>query len=146
MKIESVEVIPMSKESKWVDVETPFEVAFITTSFDEWYTNTLEHGEKPDGECLAFARAQKAFMLAPTGLFGQSLYVVKARMSETLDGLVLPGILYRISKTEIDDMDSEKNVYRKYVDPTSFEPKEGFWHSKKTVYKLRYGILQEKGK
>lgn len=140
MKIESVEVIPMSKESKWEDLPSKFEVASITTSFDKWYTGALENGEKMDADCIAFARGQHAFMTAPTGMFDKQVYSAKARSAETLDGLVLDGPLYRISIAEIDDTNSEKSIYRKYVDPQTFEVKEGFWYSKKKVYKIRYGF------
>jgi hypothetical protein len=139
VKIESVEVIPMSKESKWEDLPSKFEVAYITTSFEKWYVNLLEQGKYLDAECIAFAKAQPAFMTAPTGIFDKQVYSAKARSAETLDGLVLDGPLYRISIAEIDDTNSEKSIYRKYVDPNTFEPKEGFWYSKKKVYKIRYG-------
>lgn len=130
----------MSKESKWEDLPSKFEVASITTSFDKWYTGALENGEKMDADCIAFARGQHAFMTAPTGIFDKQVYSAKARSAETLDGLVLDGPLYRISIAEIDDTNSEKSIYRKYVDPNTFEPKEGFWYSKKKVYKIRYGF------
>lgn len=130
----------MSKESKWEDLPSKFEVASITTSFDKWYTGALENGEKMDDDCIAFARGQHAFMTAPTGMFDKQVYSAKARSAETLDGLVLDGPLYRISIAEIDDTNSEKSIYRKYVDPNTFEPKEGFWYSKKKVYKIRYGF------
>ena len=139
MKIESVEVIPMSKESKWEEVPKKFEVASITTSFDKWYTGALENGEKMDAECIAFAKGQHAFMTAPTGIFDKQVYAAKSCIAETIDGLVLDGPLYRISIEEIDDTNSEKSIYRKYVDPNTFEPKEGFCHSKKKGYKIRYG-------
>jgi hypothetical protein len=143
VKIESVEVIPMSKESKWEDLPSKFEVAYITTSFDKWYTGALENGEKMDTECIAFAKGQHAFMTAPTGMFDRLVYSAKARTAETLDGLVLDGPLYRISVTEIDDETSEKSIYRKYIDTETFETKEGFWYSKKKAYKIRYGFLNK---
>jgi hypothetical protein len=42
MEIESVEVIPMRKDSIWEDVNTGFGVGFITTSFVEWKLYVLE--------------------------------------------------------------------------------------------------------
>ena len=143
MKIESVEVIPMTKESKWEDLPKKFEVAGITTSFEKWYVGVLEHGEYLDAECIAFAKVQPAFMTAPTALFDKQLYSAKARMAETLEGLLLDGPLYRISVTEIDDETGEKSIYRKYVDPQTFEMKEGFWYPKKKAYKIRYGFLDK---
>lgn len=145
MEIESVTVIPMSKESKWEDMPAAFQVCFITTSFKDWYINVLEQSNKfenmkIDEVCIAFAKKQQAFMLAPTGIFGQTMYVAKTRIVETLDGLVIDGPLYHITTAEIDDMDSEKTVQTKYIDPVTFELKEGPWYSKKQVYKVRYGV------
>lgn len=122
MKIESVEVIPMSKESKWEDIRTPFEVSFITTSFDEWYAQTLknreatgalENGEKMDDACIAFAKAQQGFMLSPTGRFGQTLYVAKAKAVENLDGIIIDGPLYQVTNVVMFDLTGHrKNMYK----------------------------------
>ena len=122
MKIESVEVIPMSKESKWEDIRTPFEVSFITTSFDEWYARTLKHQEetgtseysiKMDDACISFAKMQQAFMLSPTGRFGQTLYVAKAIAVENLDGIIIDGPLYQVANVVMFDLTGHrKNMYK----------------------------------
>jgi hypothetical protein len=147
MKIESIEVIPMTKESKWEDVPRQFEVSMITTNFGEWFTrmydDVLSYDTKAniDSECIKFAKKQQAFMLAPTAIFGSQVYVAKSRLSETLDDVVIDGPLYRVEAYMTDDTSADKTVERTYVDPNTFETLEGLWYPQKKVYKIRFGML-----
>lgn len=148
MKIESVEVIPMRKESIWEDVENDFEVAFITTDYVKWFTETAEgrayFTESPNtkftDECREFAKKQKAFMTSPTGIFGDNLYVAATKSVDSLEGIRIQGPLYTVFAVEIDDTSKEKTEVRNYVDPVSFNQVYGHWYPTKTVYKIRYGV------
>ncbi len=42
MEIESVQVIPMLKDSKWEDTNRIFEVSMITTDYATWFTSIYE--------------------------------------------------------------------------------------------------------
>lgn len=147
MKIESVEVIPMAKESKWKDAPRKFEVSMITTDYVTWFTkmydDILSYDAEPkiDEVCIRFAKKQQAFMLAPTALFGSHVYVAKSRSADTLDGVVVDGPLYRVAAYMIDDTTTEKTVERKYIDPVSFAPMYGLWYPQKKAYKILYGEL-----
>ena len=149
MKIESVEVIPMSKESKWEDAPRIFEVSMITTDYVTWFTKMYDDylSYAPDGfpkpeldeACVLFAKKQQAFMLAPTAIFGPIVYAAKSRSADTLDGVVIDGPLYRIETYMADDTSAEKTVERRYVDPVTFLPMHGLWYPQKKRYKVRYG-------
>jgi hypothetical protein len=148
MKIESIEVIPMAKESKWEDAERIFEVSMITTDYVTWFTNMYDSAvsynnefvfPKLDETCLSFAKKQQAFMLGPTAIFGPSVYVAKSRSADTLDGVVIDGPLYRVEYAMTDDTSAEKTVERKYIDPVTFLPMDGLWYPQKKTYKVRYG-------
>jgi hypothetical protein len=145
MKIESIEVIPMTKESKWEDVPRQFEVSMITTDYVTWFTkmydDVMSYDKEPkiDEDCIKFAKQQQAFMLAPTALFGQLVYAAKSRSADTLDGVVIDGPLYRVEYYMTDDTSAEKTVERTYIDPVSFAPMHGLWYPQKKAYKVRYG-------
>jgi hypothetical protein len=146
MKIESIEVIPMSKESKWEGVVKQFDVFNITTNYADW-RQWLINTEKTTGvefsmdkSCFAFARAQKAFMTSVLAIFGTTTYEAKSRVTDTLDGVTLDGLLYTVETYETADETAEKTVMRKYLDPDTFETKEGLWYPNKKIYKIRYGI------
>jgi len=90
---------------------------------------------------LIFAKRQQAFMLAPTAMFGSSVYVVKTITADNLIDIVIDGPLYKVNVFMVDDMSAEKTVERKYVDPVSFMPMYGLWYPQKKTYKVRYGAL-----
>lgn len=147
MKIESVEVIPMTKDSKWEEASNPFEVYNITTSFIEWTNDffSKENSKDPDmkeimdDSCWAFAEKQCAFMMTPTAKFGNDIYVAKRKRVSSLDGVVIDGPLYRVSITQIDDIEAGKIEKRSYINPETFEKEFGLWYPKKTAYIIRYG-------
>jgi len=147
MEIESVTVIPMSKESKWEDDESQsFEVYGITTDYVTWFTQFMDVADPKTGfelfddDCRAFAKKQNAFMITPTALFGKTTFAAKSRLSYTLDGLVLDGPLYRIFAIEDFDETAEKSVEQTYIDPVTFQTKTGLWYPKKKIYKIIYGV------
>lgn len=142
MIIESIQTIPLSKESKFEDVPNTFEVAFITTSYEDWRTKVIEYSSlvEIDLFCYQFAEKQKAFMLAPTAVFGTVAYAAKTVKVDSLDNISIDGPLYMVNTIEVDDVDAEKNIFRKYVDPESFALKEGLWHPTKKAYRIRYGV------
>lgn len=144
-KIESVQVIPMSKESKWEDIPKQFEVSFITTDYVTWlssYADSLNAQDQMmlDKECIAFAKRQSAYMMAPTAMFGDTMYAAKSKVSDTLEGVVIDGPLYRVTTEEVEDKTAEKTEFKKYNDPETFEVKEGLWYPMKKRYRLRYGV------
>jgi hypothetical protein len=150
MEIESIQVIPMSKESKWEDITPVFEVSMITTDYVIWFTkmydDLLSYGDnnyKPelDKSCLEFAKKQQAYMLAPTAIFGSQIYAAKSKTADTLDGVVIDGPLYRVECYVADDMSAEKTVEKTYIDPVTFLPTHGLWYPQKKMYKVRYGQL-----
>lgn len=150
MQIESVEVIPMSKESKWEDAPKTFEVSMITTDYVKWLTSMYDEyldsaNSGIDGACILFAKRQQAFMLAPTAIFGSTVYCAVSRVTETLDNLQLDGPLYRVQTLRIDDKDSGKSVERLYTDPETFNKVYGLWYPEKKVYKVRYGQVIDTG-
>lgn len=160
MKIESVEVIPMRKDSLFE--ATPlqgFECSFITTSYDEWRPAVIDEYLKRTAEnqskisqpqefddvCEKFAKSQKAFMLAPTAIFHDRVYVAKTAKLPTPDHLFAMGNVgpvYMVIKVFVDDMEAGKTVERFYVDPASFAPMYGMWYPQKAMYMLRYGTTQ----
>lgn len=150
MKIESVEVIPMAKESKWEDTPRVFEVSMITTDYVIWFTRTwdcfMSHGTeilKPemDGACIEFAKRQQAFMLAPVAIFGNQVYAAKSKKADTLDGVVIDGPLYSVETYMTDDKSAGKTVERTYMDPETFVVQHGLWYPQKKAYKVRYGTI-----
>lgn len=160
MKIESVEVIPMRKDSMFE--ETPlntFECSMITTSYDQW-KSTIEDYVKRESEydkirklpeydsvCERFAKVQKAFMTAPTAIFHDSVYLARAVRLPSEDHLFAmsnTGPLYTITKEYIDDTDADRTEERFYTDPSSFQRMHGLWYPYKAVYKLRYGVREKK--
>lgn len=116
MKIESVEVIPMSKDSKWEEMKEPFEVIGITTSYVEWLKDAYEktslgwNGQEfeMDSNCLEFARNQSAFMTAPTAKFGNTIFVACALKVSSLEDIILSGPLYSVFTTQVDDVEAGK--------------------------------------
>ena len=154
MKIESVEVIPMRKDSIFED-ETlqQFECISITTSYDEWklhhdkymkeyqkFQTTAPHPEF-DEHCERFAKGQSAFMLAPVAKFDQSMYEVRTKSVENPDQLFMfadSGPLFSIEKIYLEDKEAGKTIERLYEE--SFTPKFGLWYPFKSVYKIRYGV------
>lgn len=154
MKIESVEVIPMRKESIWEDISNPFEVAGITTSYEEWEKFFVDYINKQNrmsdhsfsikiefnDECKKFAKLQHAFMTTPTSLFGKITFVSKSIKVNTLENMVLEGPLHNVHTISIDDIDAGKTVERHYVDKASFQPMFGMWYPKKEIYLIRYGV------
>jgi hypothetical protein len=147
MIIESIEVIPMTKESKWEDAPRLFEVSMITTDYVKWFAKACEdmlpHQDRIkiniDGHCIEFAKRQKVFMLAPTAIFGTIMYAAKSKIVDTLDGIFIDGPLYRVEYVVKDDISAEKTVERTYVDPTTSLPMHGLWYPQKKMYNVRYG-------
>ena len=158
MKIESVEVIPMRKDS--IFEETPlksFECS-LTTSYDEWRPIVDKHisfnvgagdyekiKKRPefDTVCEKFAKSQKAYMTGPTGIFHDIIYQARSVAMPSEDHLFAmsnTGPLYIIFKEYVDDVDAGKTEERFYVDPNTFQPMYGFWYPHKAQYRLRYGV------
>ena len=158
MKIESIEVIPMRKDS--IFEETPlksFECS-LTTSYDEWRPIVDKHisfdtgagdyekiKKRPefDEVCEQFAKAQKAYMLGPTGIFHAIVYTARAVSMPTKDHLFAisnTGPLYMVFKEYVDDVEAGKTEERFYVDPNTFQPMFGLWYPHKAQYRLRYGV------
>lgn len=157
MKIESIEVIPMNKESIFESEELNiFECVSITTSYDEWKVMHDKHlemiGYIPDRStkspyfdeiCEEFAKNHKAFMTAPTAKFGNEVYEAKTRVAETEEELYAfeaSGPLYSVLKVFIENTEAGKIVERRYVDRESFKQKYGLWYPLKSIYKIRYGV------
>jgi hypothetical protein len=138
----------MSKESKWEDAPKPFEVFGITTDYVTWLSAYVDkqstENSELDENCIKFAKGQQAYMLSPTAIFGNVVYASKSRRSNTLEGVVIDGPLYRVNVEEVDDKSAEKTVFTKYIDPETFELKEGLWYPKKKQYRLRYGVIEQK--
>jgi hypothetical protein len=149
MKIESVEVIPMSKDSKWEETQEPYEVFGVTTSYSEWLVDSIEKSSlgcngqefEMDSNCIEFAQKQSVFMTAPTAKFGNTLFVARTRLTPSLKDIRLDGPLYRVFTVKVDDIEAGKIVTRSYVDPDTFEIMFGPWYPKKTEYIIRYGIV-----
>jgi hypothetical protein len=162
MKIESVEVIPMRKESMFE--ETPlntFECS-LTTSYDEWRPHIDKHldyskdlgdfskvKKHPEFDEVSekFARSQKAYMMGPTGIFHDIVYQARSVAlpdEDHLFALSNTGPLYVVYKEYIDDISVDKSVERFYVDPDTFMPMYGLWYPYKTQYRLRYGVRLNK--
>jgi hypothetical protein len=162
MKIESVEVIPMRKDSMFENVPIQSFECNLTTSYEEWrplvdqYLNLYKSGDdyskvekKPefDEVCEKFAKLQKAYMTGPTGIFHDSVYIARAVALPSADHLLAlsnTGPLYMVYKEYIDDIEAEKTEERFYVDPNTFQPMHGLWYPHKAQYRLRYGKRCEK--
>lgn len=152
MKIESVEVIPMTKESKFEDVEREFEVFAMTTSFDEWESFALEAIKREskynnhvqyDEQCRNYALKHQAFMTAPVAKFGNTYMVVTRRVeTEYLDSFPPLGPLYSVYKTKMEDKAAGKTVFRKYRNSETFKEETGMWYPLKEVCVIRYGKSQ----
>jgi hypothetical protein len=157
VEIESIQVIPMRKDSIWEDVKNYFDVSYITTSFAEWKVHVLEKEalvkseniqlnthSKFTKDCFEFASKHKAFMLASTGLFGDSLYMAITSRTDSLEGFVVDGPLYMVTEALIDDIKSGKILENQsYTDPITFMPMVGLWYAKKKTYIIRYGKKQQ---
>lgn len=149
MKIESIEVIPMSKDSKWEETKEPFEVFEVTTSYSKWLIDCVEKSSsgwngqdfEMDSNCLEFAQKQSVFMTAPTAKFGNALFVSYTRRTPSLKDVLIDGPLYRVFTVKVDDIEAGKIEERSYVDPDTFETMFGLWYPKKTEYVVRYGIV-----
>lgn len=116
MEIESVQVIPMRGESIWEDARNPFEVAGITTSYDEWLAKMKAHDAEEEqieiagelvpksmtfeDECIEFAKKQQGFMINPVAKFGDIIYMANAVKTETLQDFMIYGPLYKIKKNK----------------------------------------------
>ena len=142
MEIESVEVILMSKESRFEDVEeTAFELYAITTDYVTWLSDRIKNDTlNTSEECLKFAKRQKAFMLAPTALFDKITYSARSTQVDSLDGLMISGPLLDVHPVSVSDETAGKTVMQTYRDPTTFEEKTGLWYPQKTAYIVRYGV------
>jgi hypothetical protein len=103
MKIESVEVIPMRKDSMFENVPIQSFECNLTTSYEVWrplvdqYLNLYESRDnyskvekKPefDEVCEKFAKSQKAYMTGPTGIFHDSVYIARAVALPSADHLL----------------------------------------------------------
>ena len=152
MIIESVEVIPSTKESKFEDIENGFEVFAITTSFDEWQLFMMEKIKRDvetnkhmiyDDQCKNFAKKHQAFMTAPVAKFG-NMYMSVSRIVEMeyLDSIPPLGPLYSVCKNKIDDISAGKTVFRPYFNAETFKDEVGMWYPLKEVCIIRYGKLQ----
>lgn len=161
MKIESVEVIPMRKDSMFEDTPLQSFECSLTTSYDEWRPNIetalgYNYGgdydkvmKKPefDDACEKFARSQKAFMMGPTGIFHDIVYTARSVALPTADHLFAmsnTGPLYVVFKEYVDDVDAGKTEERFYVHPDTFQPMYGLWYPYKERYRLRYGVREKK--
>jgi hypothetical protein len=149
MEIESVKVILSRKETKWEDFKHKFEVAGITTSYDEWEKNNLKYineylnakfSDVFTEECVDFAKSQHAYMTSPTALFGGDCFVVKFMKVKSLDGIILDGPLYIIHTIDVEDIDAGKTVERAYKNPDNFQEEFGLWYPKIKMFNIRYGV------
>ena len=149
MKIESVEVIPSTKESKFEDVEHEFEVFGMTTSFDEWETLMAEKAKRDkeiisyDDQCRNYALKHQAFMTAPVAIFGNT-YMAATREIELdyLDSMPPLGPLFSVYKHKIEDTQAGKTVFRPYISRETFKEEVGMWYPLKEVCVIRYGKMQ----
>lgn len=157
-KIESVEVIPMRKDSMFEDTPLRSFECSLTTSYEQWRPIVDEQidsdigaegyakfRKRPefDDVCEKFARAQKAYMMNPTGIFHDVVYVAQNVIVPTEDHLLAlsnAGPLYSVLKEYVDDVDADKTEERYYVDPHTFQPMHGMWYPYKARYRLRYGV------
>lgn len=162
MKIESIEVIPMNKESIFEATSVGTFECSITTSYEEWRPlvdryldlNLDDYGDyskvqkQPefDEVCEEFARSQKAFMTGPTGIFHDIVYTartVKLLTSDHLFAMSNSGPLYMVYKEYVDDLEAGKTEERFFVDPDTFLPMYGMWYPYKAQYRLRYGVREK---
>lgn len=112
MKIESVEVIPMRKDSIF---EEKYEDTFdctITTSYEEWLEPMMNIIDKNndlglesifsefDSVCEEFAKSQKAYMIQPAAIFHSTMYIAKTSQveKEELYAISNKGPLYMVYK------------------------------------------------
>ena len=162
MKIESVEVIPMRKDSMFEETLLQSFDCSLTTSYDEWRPLVDKHlnfdmgtgdyakiKKRPefDAVCEKFARAQRAYMTGPTGIFHDNVYVARTVAVPTADHLFAmsnTGPLYIVFKEYIDDIDAGKTEERFYMNPNTFEMMYGLWYPHKAQYRLRYGVREKK--
>jgi hypothetical protein len=162
MKIESVEVIPMRKDSMFEGVPLQSFDCSLTTSYEEWrplidqrlnfdasggdYSKVKKHPEF-DEVCEKFAKLQKAYMTGPTSIFHDIVYVARTVALPTADHLFAmsnTGPLYMVYKEYVDDIEAGKTEERFYVDPNTFQPMHGLWYPHKAQYRLRYGVREKK--
>lgn len=162
MKIESVEVIPMRKESMFEAAPLQSFECSLTTSYNEWRTNIdrslsfiinqsdygkVKRNPEFDDVCEKFAKSQKAYMTEPTGIFHDIVYTARTIALPTTDHLFAmsnTGPLYMIFKEYVDDVEAEKTEERFYVDLNTFQPMYGLWYPYKSQYRLRYGVREKK--
>lgn len=162
MKIESVEVIPMRKDSMFEAVPVQGFDCSLTTSYDQWRpivdthlsynTGTGDYSKVKkspefDEVCEKFAKSQKAFMTGPTGIFHDIVYTAKSVALPTADHLFAMsnvGPLYVVFKEYVDDVEAGKTEERFFVDPNTFQPMHGLWYPYKAQYRLRYGVREQK--
>jgi len=149
MKIESVEVIASTKESKFEDVEHEFEVFGMTTSFDEWETLMAEKAKRDkeiisyDDQCRNYALKHQAFMTAPVAIFGNTYAPVACKIEvEYLDSMPPLGPLFSVYKCKIEDTQAGKTVFRPYINRETFKEEVGMWYPLKEVCVIRYGKMQ----
>lgn len=96
-----------------------------------------------DEDCEIFAKQQKAYMLHPTAIFDDVMYITKTIKFDNANILYTAsnlGPLYEVYKEISTDYDSDKTVERNYIDPVTFERKYGLWYQLKSKYVLRYGV------
>lgn len=154
MQIESVEVIPMNKETIFGDYEESFEVYGITTDVHKWlkkqYSDGLSNSTIADGfedytitkEIIEFAKKQKIFMMGPTAKLGYDVYEPRSFAVESLEEVKLEGPLINIAKIKVPDH-SKELIPVSYLDvgPSGdLEYKKGQGYPKKESYKIRYGV------
>ena len=158
MKIESVQLIPMRKDSMFEEIPLNTFDCSLTTSYDEWHPivnkslnfdkvigdySKVKKNPEFDEVCEKFARSQKAYMMEPTGIFHDMVYIARSVTLSNEDHLFAlsnTGPLYMIFKEYIDDISVEKSLERFYVDPNTFMPMYGLWYPYKSQYRLRYGV------
>jgi hypothetical protein len=146
--IDSIEVIPMSKDSKFEAVDNDFEVYGITTEFSKWFegvsnggTDATDFGyDHVNGECLAFARKQQAFMTAPTAIFAGQLYQARTIKTESLDGSI-QGPLYQVFKKYESDTTKGKTVEGEYLNEKTLMIEKGLGYPTKPIFMIRYGVI-----
>lgn len=158
MKIESIEVIPMRKDSMFEAIPLQSFECSLTTSYEQWrplvdkhlsfntetgdYSKVKKHPEF-DEVCEKFAKSQKAYMTGPTGIFHDNVYEARAIALPTVDHLFAmsnTGPLYVVFKEYVDDVEAGKIEERFFVDPNTFQPMYGLWYPHKAQYHLRYGV------
>lgn len=150
MEIESIEVIPMNKESIFNDMKEPFEVCGLTTSLTEWMEwvkARINHDifdiDLSDPIIKSFIENQSLFMTLPFSKIGSMLFESRSILveKEQLEYLKLDGPLHNIYKIQVEDKTKEM-IHGTYMNMETFKEEKGMVYPKKNVYRIRYGMAQ----